>query len=80
MSDLIQRLRADGYSPDSREAADSLEQATKVRKSMANDLIIRAERIDQLEAGIRQIQENYMKRGLIKRLTSQLLAGNKSDG
>ena len=27
MNDLIKRLRADGYSPDSRDAADELEQA-----------------------------------------------------
>ncbi len=39
---------------------------------------IQQDRIEQLEAGIRQIQNSYSKRGLIKRLCSQLLAGESN--
>lgn len=65
--DLGNRLQEAHYQIDRLEL--ELEDARKCADLWKQDY-------DRLEAGLRQIQENYMKRGLIKRLTCQLLTAD----
>ncbi len=53
-------------------ADDALVECERLVERIEQDLRL-VDRIEELESGIRQIQDNYSKRGLIKRLTSQLL-------